>query len=119
MAGNFGQNLADRGYCSRLSEGGRVVRLLGQPLGEKMGETKNVALLPILRARSECVGWKNGQVFPMERVEAVIMEVFISVFREKLRKIDFRLDFPEFFRILSIFGVWLNQGESRVSAGTL
>ncbi len=29
----------------------------------------------------------------MERVEAVIMEVFISVFREKFRNMDFRLDF--------------------------
>ena len=35
----------------------------------------------------------------MERVEAFIMEMFISVFREKFRKIDFRLD----FRIFSEF----------------
>ena len=75
-------------------------------MATRQGETKIVPLVLLLVARSECVAWKNGQVFPMERVEAVIMEVFISVFREKLRKIDFRLDFPEFFRILSIFGVW-------------
>jgi hypothetical protein len=54
----------------------------------------------------------------MERVEAVIMEVFISVFREKFRNMDFRSDFRIFFRILSIFGVWLPQGESRLSPGT-
>ena len=33
---------------SRPSEGGRVVRLLGQPLGDRMGEFKIVALLGIL-----------------------------------------------------------------------
>ena len=36
---------------SRPSEGGRVVRLLGQPLGDKMGETKIVQMLPLLRAQ--------------------------------------------------------------------
>ena len=36
---------------SRPSEGGRVVRLLGQPLGDRMGEFKIVQMVPLLRAQ--------------------------------------------------------------------
>jgi hypothetical protein len=39
-------------------------------------------------SRSECVGYENGQFFPMQRVEGVIMEMFISSFLWK------NLEFP-------------------------
>ena len=38
------------------------------------------------------------------------MEVFICVFREKFRNMDFRSDFQIFFGILSIFGAWVHEG---------